>query len=174
MGGPGSPQGVDAARELLDRARVRYEVVEHDETFRALDEAQATGVEPREAAKTVALRDHDAYVLAVVPANRRLDVARARALIGASRHLRLATEEELARDFPEFEVGALPPLAPHATPEIVDVHLLYRERIVCSAGDHRHAVRLDPRDLLRVCEPRVGDVCEREEGASPFRDLPHV
>jgi prolyl-tRNA editing enzyme YbaK/EbsC (Cys-tRNA(Pro) deacylase) len=174
MGASGGPQGVDAVRELLDRARVRYEVVEHDQTFRALDEAQAAGVEPRDAAKTVALRDHDAYVLAVVPANRRLDVARARALLGASRHLRLATEEEMARDFPEFEVGALPPLAPHATPEIVDVHLLYRDQILCSAGDHRHGVRLDPRDLLRVCEPRVGDVCEHEEGASPFHDLPKI
>ena len=174
MGESGRLRGVDAVRELLDGKRVSYEVVEHDVTFRALDEAQAAGVEPREAAKTVALRDHDDYVLAVVPANRRLDVGRARALLGASRHLRLATEEELGRDFPEFEVGALPPLAPHATPEIVDVHLLYRERILCSAGDHRHAVRLDPRDLLRVCEPRVGDVCERDEGVSPFHDLPKV
>ena len=31
-------------------------------------------------------------------------------LLGASSRLRLATEEEMAGDFPEFEVGALPPL----------------------------------------------------------------
>src|SRR5881394_1361776 len=166
--------GLGVVRELLDRHGVSYEVVEHDEAFRAAEEAQAAGVEPREAAKTVALRDHDAYVLAVVPANRRLDVSRARTLLGASRHLRLATEEELARDFPEFEVGALPPLAPHATPEIVDVHLLYRERILCSAGDHRHSVALDPRDLIRVAQPRVGDLCEREPGGGRFTDLPEL
>src|SRR6059058_2035210 len=173
MGEPGR-QGVDAVRELLDRKRVSYEVVEHDETFRALDEARAAGVEPREAAKTVALREHDAYVLAVIPANRRLDLERVRTLLGASSRLRLATEEEMARDFPEFEVGALPPLGLHATLEIVDVHLLYRDRIVCSAGDHRHAVRLDPRELLRVCEPRVGDLCEREPGGTRFSELPRV
>jgi Ala-tRNA(Pro) deacylase len=166
--------GLAAVRAQLDARGVAYEVVEHGETFRAVDEAQAAGAGPAEMAKTVALRERDAYVLAVIPANRRLDLERVRTLLRASSRLRLATEDEMARDFPEFEVGALPPLAPHATPEIVDVHLLYRERILCSAGDHRHAVRLDPRDLVRVCEPRVGDLCEREPGSGRFTDLPRV
>ena len=166
--------GLAVARELLERHGVSYEVVEHDEAFRAVDEAEAAGVEPREAAKTVALRDGESYVVAVIPANRRLDVERARALLGASSRLRLATEEEMAGDFPEFEVGALPPLAPHSTPEIVDVHLLYRERILCSAGDHRHSIAIDPRDLLRVAQPRVGDLCEREPGSGRFSELPEL
>jgi prolyl-tRNA editing enzyme YbaK/EbsC (Cys-tRNA(Pro) deacylase) len=59
-------------------------------------------------------------------------------------------------------------------PEIIDVHLLYHERIVCAGGDHRHALRLDPRDLLRVCEPRVASLCEPPDGQSRFRDLPRV
>jgi prolyl-tRNA editing enzyme YbaK/EbsC (Cys-tRNA(Pro) deacylase) len=167
-------EGVAAVQELLDGAGVGYEVVEHDETYRAVDEARAAGAEPHEAAKTVALRDHDEYVLAVVPANRRLDLARAREVLRASAHLRLATEEEMERDFPEYEVGALPPFAPRATPEVLDVHLLYRDRILCSAGDHRHSVRLDPRDLVRLCEPRVGDLCEREPGGSRYTELPRI
>ena len=167
-------QGLDAVREALDARGVSYEVVLHDEVFSAEDEARAAGAAPQETAKTVALRERDAYVLAVIPANRRLDLERVRTLLRASGRLRLATEEEMARDFPEFEVGALPPLAPHSTPEIVDVHLLYRDRIVISAGDHRHAIRLDPRDLVRLCEPRVGDLCEREPGTGRFTELPRV
>ena len=166
--------GLDAVRQLLDARGVAYEVVEHDEVFHAVEEAQAAGAAPQETAKTVALREHEAYVLAVIPANRRLDLERVRTILRASGRLRLATEEEMARDFPEFEVGALPPLAPHSTPEIVDVHLLYRDRIVISAGDNRHAVRLDPRDLIRVCEPRVGDLCEREPGTGRFTELPRI
>jgi prolyl-tRNA editing enzyme YbaK/EbsC (Cys-tRNA(Pro) deacylase) len=57
-------------------------------------------------------------------------------------------------------------------PEVVDVRLLYRERIVCAAGDHRHSVRLDPRGLLRLIEPRVADICEHTQGEHRFSDLP--
>jgi Ala-tRNA(Pro) deacylase len=166
--------GLASVQELLDEAGVEYEVVEHDETFTAVDEARVAGAEPHEAAKTVALRDHDEWLLAVIPANRRLDLDRTREVLRASAHLRLATEDEMREEFPEFEVGALPPLAPHATPEVVDVHLLYRDRILCSAGDHRHALRLDPRDLVRVCEPRIGDLCEREPGGTRYTELPHI
>ena len=167
--------GIDAVTAFLETEGVSHEVVEHRPTFSAAAEARASGAEPREAAKTLALRDHDAYRMAVIPATHRLDLARVRELLGASTHLRLATEVELEKDFPMFDVGAMPPLGPMMPmPEIIDVHLLYHERIVCAGGDHRHAVRMDPRDLLRVCEPRVASICETPEGRSRFRDLPRV
>jgi hypothetical protein len=48
--------------------------------------------------------------------------------------------------------------------------------VLCAGGDHSHAVRLDPRDLVRVSEPRVGDLCEREGGPhrKDFAELPRV
>jgi Ala-tRNA(Pro) deacylase len=167
--------GIAAVTAYLERQGVAYEVVEHRPTFSAAAEARASGAEPREMAKTLALHDRDGFRLAVIPALRRLDLHRVRELLGATSHLRLATEEELERDFPMFDVGALPPLGPMVpVPEIIDVHLLYHERILCAGGDHRHSVRMDPRDLLRLCEPRVASLCEPMEGRSRFRDLPYV
>jgi prolyl-tRNA editing enzyme YbaK/EbsC (Cys-tRNA(Pro) deacylase) len=99
-------------------------------------------------------------MLVVLPANRHVDVARVRALTGATRHLRLATEEEMQEAFPIYEVGAVPPIGPGLpTAELVDIRLLDAERLICTAGDHRHSVALAPRDLLRAAEPRVADVC---------------
>ena len=168
-------RGIAAVAAYLDREGVRYEVVEHRATFSAAAEARASGTEPQEAAKTLALHDRDGYRLAVIPALRRLDLHRCRELLNATSHLRLATEAELERDFPMFEVGALPPLGPMLpVPEIIDVHLLYHERLLCAGGDHRHAIRLDPRDLLRLTEPRVASLCEPPEGGSRFRDMPYV
>jgi prolyl-tRNA editing enzyme YbaK/EbsC (Cys-tRNA(Pro) deacylase) len=153
--------GIEAVTTFLEREGVRHEVVEHRPTFSAAAEARASGAEPREAAKTLALRDRDGYRMAVIPATHRLDLHRCRELLGASSHLRLATEAELERDFPMFDVGAMPPLGPMMPmPEIIDVHL--------------HALRIDPRDLLRVCEPRVAAICEMPEGRSRFRDLPRI
>jgi Ala-tRNA(Pro) deacylase len=167
--------GIDAVTAFLDTHGVSHEVVEHRPTFSAAAEARASGVEPREAAKTLALRDHDDYRMAVIPATHRLDLARVRELLGCSSHLRLATEAELEADFPMFDVGAMPPLGPMMPmPEIIDVHLLYHDRVTCAGGDHRHSVRMDPRDLLRVCEPRVASICESSDGRSRFRDLPRI
>ncbi|HWM11463.1 MAG TPA: YbaK/EbsC family protein [Solirubrobacteraceae bacterium] len=167
--------GIDAVIAFLEHEGVRHEVVEHRPTFSAAAEARASGAELREAAKTLALHDHDGYRMAVIPATHRLDVHRARELLGASSHLRLATEAELERDFPMFDVGAMPPLGPMMPmPEIIDVHLLYHDHVLCAGGDHRHSLRLDPRDLLRVCEPRVAAICETPEGRSRFRDLPRI
>lgn len=113
----------------------------------------------------------------VIPASRRLDLSRLRELTGASLHLRLATEQEMKRDFPDFEVGALPPFGPLLpASEVVDVRLLYHDRVVCGVGDHRHAVSLDPRELLRITEPRVADICKRIPGPhdTSFAELPKL
>jgi Ala-tRNA(Pro) deacylase len=153
--------GIDAVTAFLDAHGIRHEVLEHRPTFSAAAEARASGTQAHEAAKTLALHDRDGYRMAVIPATHRLDLHRARDLLGGTSHLRLATEEELARDFPMFDVGAMPPLGPMMPmPEVVDVHLLYHDRIVCAGGDHRHSLRLDPRDLLRVSEPRVASLCD--------------
>src|SRR5215210_1503977 len=103
-------EALQTLRRFLEERGVAHEVVEHAPTFRAGDEAQATGVEPAAMVKTLVLRDDDAYLIAAIPATRELDLERVRAATGASPHLRLATEEEIAAELPEFEVGAIPPL----------------------------------------------------------------
>lgn len=158
---------------FLIEAGIEHELIEHRAVFAALDEADATGTDAASVAKTLVLHDRDGYRIAVIPAGRRLDMVRTRAALRGTSHLRLATEEEIEAAFPGFEVGALPPFGESLpVPEVVDVRLLYRERIVCAAGDHRHGVRLDPRELLRLIEPRVADVCEHTQGEHRFSDLP--
>jgi Ala-tRNA(Pro) deacylase len=160
---PSTEQGVQLVSRYLEEAGVAHDVVEHRATYSAIEEARVTRQEPRHTAKTLLLRDRDGWRLAVLPANRRLDVERARRLLGGTSHLRLATEDEMREAFPSFEVGALPPVGPMLPlPEVLDVRLLYHDAVVCAGGDHRHAVRLDPRDLVRIAEPRVGDLCEHD------------
>jgi Ala-tRNA(Pro) deacylase len=165
-------RGIDAVTGFLERREVSYEVVEHDRAYSAVAEARAVAADPEATAKTVALHDRDGYRLAVVPASERLDVRRAREVLGASHHLRLATEEELERDFPASEVGALPPFGTARLPEVVDVRLLRHERIVCSGGEHGCSVRIASLDLLRITEPRVADICEHPEEREPAEKLP--
>jgi prolyl-tRNA editing enzyme YbaK/EbsC (Cys-tRNA(Pro) deacylase) len=30
--------------------------------------------------------------------------------------------------------------------------------VLCSGGDHRHSLKLDPNEMVRVTEARVGDI----------------
>jgi Ala-tRNA(Pro) deacylase len=164
--------GIEAVTRYLEARGVRYEVVEHDAAYSAVAEARAAGADPEATAKTVALHDRDGYRLAVVPASERLDVRRAREVLGASRHLRLATEEELRQDFPAFDLGALPPFGTAPLPEVVDLRLVPHERILCAGGEHRRSVLIETLDLLRITEPRVADICERPEDREPAGKLP--
>ena len=168
-------RGIQVVSRFLEAAGIAHDVVEHRETFSAIEEARAAREEPRHTAKTLVLHDRGGWRIAVVPANRRLDMDRARRLLGGTAHLRLATESEMRERFPLFDVGALPPVGPMLPlPEVVDVRLLYRERVLCAGGDHQHGVRLDPRDLVRIAEPRVGDVCAHEgpPHRKDFAELP--
>lgn len=160
-------------RTRLDDTGVRYELLEHEAAFTAATEASAAGRSERCTTKTLVLLDRDRVRVAVIPASRRLDLERARRALRAGRHLRLANEDEAAARFPGYDVGALPPFAAEAHPEVVDVRLLYRDRVLCAAGDHRHSVVIDPRDLVRLTEPRIADICEPVAGEHRFADVPH-
>jgi prolyl-tRNA editing enzyme YbaK/EbsC (Cys-tRNA(Pro) deacylase) len=71
-----------------------------------------------------------------------------RAAVG-DRHVRLATEQELLRDFPGLELGALPPLGSLlGAPLYVDQEVLQHETVVFAAGSQTESVQLKTADLL--------------------------
>ncbi len=157
----GSPERIiDRTTRHLIRLGIPFKVVEHEQAFTAASEADAAGTRPENAAKSVMLHDGEGYRLSVIQASDRLDLGKVRNLLGVSRaDLRLATEPQLAGDFPELELGAIPPLGEMLpVPEIVDRHVLDHDRVLCNGGDHAHSLLLDPNDILRASEARVADV----------------
>lgn len=150
---------VKAITEFLDGAGIPYEVVEHKPTMSASAEARAVHLPPDEVAKTVVLHNGAGYVIAAVTASDRLDLHKLREVLGAERRLRLASEEEIAREFPSLEVGAIPPFGPMVpAAEVIDLALLEQTRILCPAGDHRHSVLVDPREVVRITSARTADI----------------
>jgi Ala-tRNA(Pro) deacylase len=153
-------QGADAVAHFLDRQHATYELIEHHATYAAREEATAVGDAAPRMAKTVVLHDTDGYRIAIIPADEHVDLAKARAVFGASADLRLATEDEIAQEFVAFQPGALPPFRGLlGTPEVLDTRLLHYHRILCNAGDHRHTLKISPEEIQRVGEPAVADVC---------------
>jgi Ala-tRNA(Pro) deacylase len=153
---------IDRTTRHLDSLGIPYEVVEHEQAFSAASEASAAGVRPENAAKSILLHDGEGYRLVVIQASDRLDLGKVRGLLDTSRgKLRLVTEDEMATEFSEFELGAIPPLGEMLpAPEIVDRGVLEHDRLLCNGGDHTHSVLLDPNDIVRASDARVEDVCE--------------
>ena len=128
-------------RWYLESRGVRYELLTHPRSSTSLETARSAQVPSDALAKPVLLEDERGYVLALVPASRRVAL---RALDEQlHRALELATEEEIGRLFGDCELGAMPPFGTaYGIPTVIDDSLLGRPDVYFEAGDHQQIVHL--------------------------------
>jgi Ala-tRNA(Pro) deacylase len=149
-------------REFLDRSNVAYEMLRHAEAFTAQQVAEAQHVSGRDLAKVVMARSGSEFTMFVLPAPYRLDLERARGVLGRP-DLRLATEQEFAGLFPQCQPGAMPPFGNlYGLPVWVDEALTKDEAIVFNAGTHMDTVRLRYADFARLVKPGVARLAEQD------------
>lgn len=149
-----------ALTEVLRAEHVSYELIPHPRTQSALAEARAVGVDPEHVAKTIVLTTGDGFVRAVLPASRRLDLRKVREVLGDA-DVELASEQVLVGAYPDFELGAVPPVGgPERDPVLVDEHLRDTASVVLEAGTHEQSVRLKTADLVAAASARFVDMCE--------------
>jgi Ala-tRNA(Pro) deacylase len=140
---------------------VQAKLVEHAHSESAAAEARAAHLPAEQTAKTIVLHTPGGYRFAVIPASDRLDLNKVAAALDVSRpELSLATEADMAADFPDYDVGAIPPVGPDTPAELIDVRLLAYQRVLCPAGDHEHSFLLDPADIVRVTAAQTVDIRE--------------
>jgi Ala-tRNA(Pro) deacylase len=150
--------GADVLTQALDGAGIAYETLEHERTDRAVDEAAALDLETREVAKTIVVTTGERNYRVLLPASERIDMQKLRDMLEVGKELHLLSEEELAADYAEFELGAVPPLGGRADGVIVDRRLEGLEQLVFEAGSHARSVRVATSELLAATGARVADV----------------
>lgn len=150
----------NALTAALEEQHVYYEVIEHRRTQSAAAEARAIGVDPGHVAKTLVLETEEGFVRAVISASERIDLHKVKAALGGG-EVRLASEQVLAGAYPEFELGAVPPVGgPGNDVVLMDKGLRHEESVVFEAGTHEHSVRIKTADLVAVAGARIADICE--------------
>jgi Ala-tRNA(Pro) deacylase len=154
----------DDVKRALDEGGAPYELLPHTHTESALDEAKALGVDPAEVGKTLVLSIPEGYVRAIIPANCRVDVRKVREVVGGGKkQVHLATEDDLSRDYPEFDLGAVPPVGGSRQDRVIlDRRLAERESVTIEAGSHDESVRIPTAELVRVARAEVADICQEE------------
>lgn len=136
--------------EHLEETGVEFEVLPPERTQ---PPANGDGLRVR----TVVLDVRTGHALAVLPADRELDLGRVREALD-SRHVELASAEEVAADYPEFPADAVPPLGDWMhTPMVLDTQVTDHELLVFDDGEQ--SVRVAGRDLFGTAQIRVADIC---------------
>jgi Ala-tRNA(Pro) deacylase len=152
--------------EHLKQRGAAFEELAHRQAYTSIDEARALGIDADEVLKTLAMRTGPGYVLVVIPAARRLDLHLVREALGDN-HARLATEEELGRDFPDYQLGALPPLGALVGANVyVDPEVLGHDTVVFAAGTQTESVKMQTRELFGTGEITAVTLVKRPERGS--------
>jgi Ala-tRNA(Pro) deacylase len=145
--------------EWLRKHGVDHEIHEHPETFTAASTARSEGVDPRSFAKVVGVSTEDGRMaLLVVDARRRVDLQKARGVLGAV-DVRLLDEPELAALAPGCEPGAIPAVgALFDLPMYVDDAIEEDAEISFNGGTHRSSVRVDRAAWEQAAAVRYADL----------------
>jgi Ala-tRNA(Pro) deacylase len=148
--------------KVLDLEGVEYELLPHVHTESALAEAHALALDPTDVAKTVVVETPKGYARAVLPASERLDLGKLSEFLGfGKKEIHLASEGALARDYPEFDLGAVPPIGgSRSEPVVMDSRIAERDTIVLEAGTHEESIRVAREALVQLTGAKVADISQ--------------
>jgi Ala-tRNA(Pro) deacylase len=121
----------------------------HIHTGSSHETVHAAHQPPGQVAKSLLLKDGERYLLAVLPADRRLHFGRLRSLI--ERPVGLATESEVGEIFADCELGAIPPTGLlYDIDTLVDNSLLAQADVYFEAGDHEQLIHMSQKDFRNL------------------------
>jgi prolyl-tRNA editing enzyme YbaK/EbsC (Cys-tRNA(Pro) deacylase) len=143
----------------LKRARVAFAVVAHRTVFTAFDLANTLREKLERIGKTLLVKADTRYVLVVLPANRRLDLAKLKTAIGTKK-ISIATEKDMVREL-RVKPGAITPFgALHALEVFADATLLKTKDILLGAGSFTESIRMKVKDYVALERVRIARFSE--------------
>lgn len=128
-------------QNYLRETGIEYDLVPHSPAYTSSRVAQSAHISGDNLAKGVLLNTDHGYMMAVVPASRKVDLS------GLSHRMKerlgLASENEIDMIFDDCDPGAAPPCAAaYAMRVIVDTSLDEREDLYMESGDHENLIHV--------------------------------
>lgn len=139
--------------EFLSGERVAFETLLHAPAYTAQHRAKYLGVSGNQVAKAVLLRGQEGYLLAVLPATKRIDTGVLSAELGGP--ISIATGQEVAVIFRDCEWGVVGPFGKlYGIPSILDSSIARDEMMIFESDTHAEAIRIRCRDYESLERPR--------------------
>jgi prolyl-tRNA editing enzyme YbaK/EbsC (Cys-tRNA(Pro) deacylase) len=161
------PEPVERVSAFLRQAAVDARIEEFSEgTPTAREAARAVGCELGQIVKSLVLVCDGAYVLALVPGDRRADEDVVRAAVGAT-EVRVAKAAEVVHAT-GFEPGGVAPFPQRAiTQTLMDTSFFAHEEVWVGAGSSSHMASLRPAELQKLSRAKSVEL-----GGTPSRIEP--
>lgn len=146
------------AIDAVEAAGVPFTVMRTERARSAEESAAFQGIELGDLLRTIVVRrGDDDFLFVLVPAGRRFDWPKLRALLGVTR-LSLPDADE-ARAVTGYERGTITPFgSSRAWPVLADATIVGRPRVAIGGGDHGVNLHLAADDLVRATRATVADV----------------
>ena len=133
-------------QSYLGDHHIAYDIQKHERTANSARTAECCHIPGHRLAKGVVLKSGTGYILAVLPASRRIAMAAVEAATGSP--VALASEDEASMLFPDCEEGAVPVFGEaYGIPAMIEETLDSSRDIFCEGGDHRSLLHMDGRDF---------------------------
>jgi Ala-tRNA(Pro) deacylase len=144
---------VERLKEYLNSENIKYVTIQHSEAFTANEIAESAHIPGKELAKTVMFNIDGEMAMVVIPASSQVDLGRLELAVG-SENVSLADENDFKDEFPDCEVGAMPPFGNlYGMRVYVSQGVREDEEIAFNAGSHTELIRLAYRDFERLAQP---------------------
>jgi len=144
--------------KYLNEEGAIYEHHVHPKSYTAMQTAASIHIPATEMAKTVVVSADGRLLLAVLPADRKLDLQHLK-FITRAENIEVATEAQFANAFPSCELGAMPPFGIlFGLPTYCDTLLEEHGTIEFNAGTHDDSIRMPFKEFKHLSRPIMSDL----------------
>jgi Ala-tRNA(Pro) deacylase len=141
-------------KDFLDEHKIKYTIIKHSSAYTAQEIAASAHISGKELAKTVMIKFDGKMAMAVLPASYKISFDDLKEVLGVEK-VRLAYEQEFMDNFPDCEVGAMPPFGNLYELEVyVAESLADDEEIAFNACSHTELIRMNYKDFEELVKPK--------------------
>ena len=141
-------------KNYLDKKMTKYDEFTHKTVYTAYDVAQTLRKELKDIAKSLLIAADKAYIIAVVPANMRIDLGKLKKVLRVKK-VSIPNEKVMIKTF-KVKPGAMTAFGGlHKVEVLVDKSLLKTKDIILSAGSFTDSVRMKAKDFIDMEEAKL-------------------
>ncbi|MCP6718525.1 MAG: hypothetical protein KJI70_03255 [Patescibacteria group bacterium] len=145
---------------FLEKAKVKYELVEHKTVYTAFDKARTLKEKQNIIGKTLVLKADRDLAIVLIPANKNLDKLKFKKIVNDWKRktdqkliktIDFASERLIKNKIKGVKVGAIPGFGNlFKIPTFINKSLLSPSKIIINSGDYKNSIQLEPAQFEKL------------------------
>ncbi|MFA6215002.1 MAG: YbaK/EbsC family protein [Patescibacteria group bacterium] len=143
-------------KTYLDKNLAKYDAITHKTVYTAYDAAQTLQKELKEIAKNLLVATDKAYIIAVVPAHMRIDLAKLKQALKVKK-VSIPDEKMMLKVF-KVKPGTMTAFGGlHKVEVWVDKSLLKTKDVILTAGSFTDSIRMKAKDFIELEQAKLAN-----------------